>query len=38
MIYIIGGLHGEIGKDKLTIKYFSVQRELTKNDYIMLEK
>lgn len=36
MIYITGDLHGEIDKAKLTTKNFPAQRELTKNDYVII--
>ncbi|TWH45137.1 hypothetical protein Salpa_1033 [Sporomusa sp. KB1] len=36
MIYITGDLHGEIDKDKLTTRYFPVQREISKSDYLIV--
>lgn len=36
MIYITGDLHGEIDKAKLTTKYFPVQKELSKSDYLIV--
>lgn len=36
MIYITGDLHGSIDKSKLNTKNFPQQREMTKNDYVII--
>lgn len=36
MIFITGDVHGEIDIHKLNTKNFPIQRELTKDDYVMV--